>query len=124
MSFSSVVDNSTQQAIYTELKDVGNQVSFGITSAYLSIPVQGQSVSVIDIPKEVANNAYFIEVSEDHPFKHGQKALKIKSGYRDVTVYVPLSSVDELVYVNGSASSASGKIKITSNLTGIYLTQG
>ena len=51
MSFSSVVDNSTQQAIYTELKDVGNQVSFVITSAYLSIPFQGQSVSVIYIPK-------------------------------------------------------------------------
>jgi hypothetical protein len=124
MSFSSVMDNSSRQGIYTEFMDIGNQVSSTITSAYISTPIVGQTVSVIEIPMEVANTAYFIEITEENPYEEGQKALRLQSMHKDVTVYVPLSCVDELVYVNGSASSSSGKIIINSNDSGIYISQG
>jgi hypothetical protein len=124
MSFSSVMDNSSRQGIYTEFMDIGNQVSSTITSAYISTPIEGQTVSVIEIPVEVANTAYFIEITEENPYEEGQKALRLQSMHKDVTVYVPLSCVDELVYVNGSASSSSGKIIINSNDSGIYISQG
>lgn len=124
MSFSSVMDNSSRQGIYTEFMDIGNQVSSTITGAYISTPIEGQTVSVIEIPVEVANTAYFIEITEENPYEEGQKALRLQSMHKDVTVYVPLSCVDELVYVNGSASSSSGKIIINSNDSGIYISQG
>ncbi|MCL7415976.1 MAG: hypothetical protein M8349_07985 [ANME-2 cluster archaeon] len=124
ISFSTVVDHSTQQAIHSELKDIGNQVSFEITNAYLAIPVKGQAVSVMDIPVEAGNNAYFIDITDENSYGTGEKALRLKSVFRDVSVYVPLSSVDELVQVNGSASSSSGKIIITSNRTGVFISQG
>lgn len=124
MSFSSVVDNSSRQGIYTEFTDIGNKVSSAITGAYISTPIEGRTVSVVEIPVKVANTAYFIEISEENPHEEGQKAVRLTSMHKDVTVYVPLSCVDELVYVNGSASSSSGKIMITSNLSGIYISQG
>ena len=124
MSFSSVVDNSSRQGIYTEFTDIGNQVSSAITGAYMSTPIEGQTMSIVEIPVNVANTAYFIEITEDNPYEEGHKAVRLISMHKDVTVYVPLSCVDELVYVNGSASSSSGKIMITSNLSGIYISQG
>ena len=124
MSFSSVVDNSSRQGIYTEFTDIGNQISSAITGAYMSTPIEGQTMSIVEIPVNVANTAYFIEITEDNPYEEGQKAVRLISMHKDVTVYVPLSCVDELVYVNGSASSSSGKIMITSNLSGIYISQG
>ena len=124
VSFSSVVDNSTRQAIYSELTDVGNQVSSAITDAYLSNPIQGQFVSVMDIPVQAANSEYFIDVTDEDPYGSGQKTLRLKSRYKDVTVFVPLSSIDELVSINGSVSSSSGKIIITNNRSDILITQG
>jgi len=124
MSFSSIVDNSSRQGIYTEFIDIGNQVSSTITCAYISTPIEGQTVSVVEIPLEVANTAYFIEITEENPYEDGQKAIMLQSIHKDMTVYVPLSSVDELVYINGSAYSSSGKIIINSNHSGIYISQG
>ncbi|MCL7476012.1 MAG: hypothetical protein M8352_08235 [ANME-2 cluster archaeon] len=124
LSFSSVVDNSTRQAVYSELSDVGNQISSGITDAYLSNPVQGKFVSVMDIPVLSANSEYFIDVTDEDPYGSGQKTLRLTSRYRDVTVFVPLSSIDELVSVHGSVSSSSGKIIITNNRSDILITQG
>lgn len=124
MSFSSVMDNSSRQGIYTEFIDIGNQISSAITGAYISTPIAGQTVSVVEIPVDVANTGYFIEITEENPYEEGQKAVRLQSMHKDVTVYVPLSCVDELVYVNGSASSSSGKIIINSNDSGIYISQG
>ncbi|MCL7412100.1 MAG: hypothetical protein M8353_00580 [ANME-2 cluster archaeon] len=124
LSFSSVVDNSTRQAVYSELTDIGNQVSSGITDAYLSNPVQGQFISVMDIPVQAANSEYFIEVTDEDPYGSGQRTLRLTSGFKDVTVFVPLSSIDELVNVHGSISSSSGKITITNNRSDIFITQG
>ncbi|MBW6517931.1 MAG: hypothetical protein K0A89_05460 [ANME-2 cluster archaeon] len=122
LSFSSVVDNSTRQALYSELTDVGNQISSGITDAYLSNPVEGQFISVMDIPVLVANNEYFIDITDEDPYGSGQKTLRLKSRFREVTVFVPLNSIDELVTINGSVSSSSGKIIITNNRSDILLT--
>lgn len=124
VSFSSVVDNSTRQVVYSELTDIGNQVSSGITDAYLSNPIQGQFTSVMDIPVQAANSEYFIDVTDEDPYGSGQKTLRLTSRYKDVSVFVPLNSIDELVFVHGSVSSSSGKILITNNRSDIFISQG
>lgn len=126
MALNSTIESSSRQAIYIELTDVGNVISSAITNTYLTAPVDGINTLTVEVPIEIAGTGYFMEISDenDNPFEQGVKALKLMSVRKGVTVYVPLNSVDVLVDINGSASSASGKIAIMSNNTGITISQG
>ena len=124
LTFGTVIDNSSRQAIYTEFTDIGNDVSLAITHIYLSTPVNGRVNTTLNIPTEVAGSGYFIEISEDNPHEQDKMALKLTSIHKDVTVYIPLNSVDKVANINGSASSASGEIIISRNITAITLYQG
>ena len=124
MTFNSVVDSSSRQAIYIELTDTGNLISSAITNTYLTTPTDGVNSISLDIPAEIAGTGYFVEISDDDPFKIDNKVLKLTSMRKSVTAYVPLNSVDALIEINGSASSASGKILIVSNTSEITISQG
>jgi len=124
LTFNSVVDSSSRQAIYIELTDTGNLISSAITNSYLTTPVDGANSISLDVPAEIAGTGYFVEISDDDPFKVGNRVLKLTSMQKSVTAYVPLNSVDALIEINGSASSASGKILIVSNTSEITISQG
>jgi len=124
LTFNSVVDNSSRQAIYIELTDTGNLISSAITNTYLTTPVDGANSISLDVPAEIAGTGYFVEISDDDPFEVDNKVLKLTSMQKSVTAYVPLNSVDALIEINGSASSASGKILIVSNTSEITISQG
>ncbi|MCD4814964.1 MAG: hypothetical protein K8R06_01030 [Methanosarcinales archaeon] len=124
LTFNSVVDSSSRQAIYIELTDTGNLISSAITNAYLTTPVDGTNSISLDVPTEIAGTGYFVEISDDDPFEVDNKVLKLTSMQKSVTAYVPLNSVDALIEINGSASSASGKILIVSNTSEITISQG
>lgn len=124
LTFNSVVDNTSRQAIYIELTDTGNLISSAITNTYLTTPVDGANRIFLDIPAEIAGTGYFVEISDDDPFEVGNKVLKLTSMRKSVTTYVPLNSIDALIEINGSASSASGKILIESNTSDIMISQG
>lgn len=124
LTFNSVVDSSSRQAIYIELTDTGNLISSAITNSYLTTPVDGANSISLDVPAEIAGTGYFVEISDDDPFEVDNKVLKLTSMQKSVTAYVPLNSVDALIEINGSASSASGKILIVSNTSEITISQG
>lgn len=124
LTFNSVVDSSSRQAIYIELTDTGNLISSAITNSYLTTPVDGVNSISLDVPAEIAGTGYFVEISDDDPFEVDNKVLKLTSMRKSVTAYVPLNSVDALIEINGSASSASGKILIVSNTSEITISQG
>ncbi len=124
MTFNSVVDSSSRQAIYIELTDTGNLISSAITNTYLTTPTDGVNSISLDIPAEIAGTGYFVEISDDDPFGVDNKVLKLTSMRKSVTAYVPLNSVDALIEINGSASSDSGKILIISNTSEITISQG
>jgi hypothetical protein len=124
MTFNSVVDSSSRQAIYIELTDTGNLISSAITNTYLTTPTDGVNSISLDIPAEIAGTGYFVEISDDDPFKIDNKVLKLTSMRKSVTAYVPLNSVDALIKINGSALSDSGKILIISNTSEITISQG
>lgn len=124
LTFNSVVDSSSRQAIYIELTDTGNLISSAITNTYLTTPVDGANSISLDVPAEIAGTGYFVEISDDDPFEVDNKVLKLTSMRKSVTAYVPLNSVDALIEINGSASSASGKILIVSNTSEITISQG
>ncbi|MCD4766855.1 MAG: hypothetical protein K8R34_10130 [Methanosarcinales archaeon] len=124
MTFNSVVDSSSRQAIYIELTDTGNLISSAITNTYLTTPTDGVNSISLDIPAEIAGTGYFVEISDDDPFKIDNKVLKLTSMRKSVTAYVPLNSVDALIEINGSALSDSGKILIISNTSEITISQG
>jgi len=124
LTFNSVVDSSSRQAIYIELTDTGNLISSAITNSYLTTPVDGANSISLDVPAEIAGTGYFVEISDDDPFEVGNKVLKLTSMQKSVTAYVPLNSVDALIEINGSASSVSGKILIVSNTSEITISQG
>ncbi|KAF5419563.1 MAG: hypothetical protein C5S44_10675 [Candidatus Methanocomedens sp.] len=124
LTFNSVVDSSSRQAIYIELTDTGNLISSAITNSYLTTPVDGVNSISLDVPAEIAGTGYFVEISDDDPFEVDNKVLKLTSMQKSVTAYVPLNSVDALIEINGSASSASGKILIVSNTSEITISQG
>jgi len=124
LTFNSVVDSSSRQAIYIELTDTGNLISSAITNSYLTTPVDGANSISLDVPAEIAGTDYFVEISDDDPFEVDNKVLKLTSMQKSVTAYVPLNSVDALIEINGSASSASGKILIVSNTSEITISQG
>ena len=124
LTFNSVVDNSSRQAIYIELTDTGNLISSAITNTYLTTPVDGTNSISLDVPAEIAGTGYFVEISDDDPFEVDNKVLKLTSMQKSVTAYIPLNSVDALIEINGSASSASGKILIVSNTSEITISQG
>ena len=124
LTFNSVVDSSSRQAIYIELTDTGNLISSAITNTYLTTPVDGANRIFLDVPAEIAGTGYFVEISDDDPFEVGNKVLKLTSMRKSVTTYVPLNSIDALIEINGSASSASGKILIESNTSEITISQG
>jgi hypothetical protein len=124
LTFNSVVDNSSRQAIYIELTDTGNLISSAITNTYLTTPVDGANSISLDVPAEIAGTGYFVEISDDDPFEVDNKVLKLTSMRKSVTTYVPLNSVDALIEINGFASSASGKILIVSNTSEITISQG
>ena len=124
LTFNSVVDNSSRQAIYIELTDTGNLISSAITNAYLTTPTVGANSISLDVPAEIAGTGYFVEISDDDPFEVGNKVLKLTSMRKSVTTYVPLNSIDALIEINGSASSASGKILIVSSRSEIIISQG
>jgi len=124
MTFNSVVDSSSRQAIYIELTDTGNLISSAITNTYLTTPTDGVNSISLDIPAEIAGTGYFVEISDDDPFKIDNKVLKLTSMRKSVTAYVPLNSVDVLIEINGSALSDSGKILIISNTSEITISQG
>jgi len=121
LTFNSVVDSSSRQAIYIELTDTGNLISSAITNSYLTTPVDGANSISLDVPAEIAGTGYFVEISDDDPFEVGNKVLKLTSMQKSVTAYVPLNSVDALIEINGSASSVSGKILIESNTSEITI---
>ncbi len=124
LTFNSVVDSSSRQAIYIELTDTGNLISSAITNSYLTTPVDGANSISLDVPAEIAGTGYFVEISDDDPFEVDNKVLKLTSMQKSVTAYVPLNSVDALIEINGLASSASGKILIVSNTSEITISQG
>jgi len=124
MTFNSVVDSSSRQAIYIELTDTGNLISSAITNTYLTTPTDGVNSISLNIPAEIAGTGYFVEISDDDPFKIDNKVLKLTSMRKSVTAYVPLNSVDALIEINGSALSDSGKILIISNTSEITISQG
>ncbi|MBC2698019.1 MAG: hypothetical protein HF976_11785 [ANME-2 cluster archaeon] len=124
MTFNSVVDSSSRQAIYIELTDTGNLISSAITNTYLTTPTDGANSISLDIPAEIAGTGYFVEISDNDPFKIDNKVLKLTSMRKSVTAYVPLNSVDALIEINGSALSDSGKILIISNTSEITISQG
>lgn len=124
VSFTSIIDQSSSEAIYIEFTDIGNDISSTITQTYLSIPVNGKVSRTISVPTEVAGTGYIIEISDDNPHEQEKKALKLSSIYDDITVYVPLNNVDLVADINGSASSASGRIMIMGDVSGIILSQG
>ncbi|MCD4842039.1 MAG: hypothetical protein K8R08_08595 [Methanosarcinales archaeon] len=124
LTFNSVVDNSSRQAIYIELTDTGNLISSAITNTYLTTPVDGANSISLDVPAEIAGTGYFVEISDDDPFEVDNKVLKLTSMRKSVTAYIPLNSVDALIEINGFASSASGKILIVSNTSEITISQG
>jgi len=124
LTFNSVVDSSSRQAIYIELTDTGNLISSAITNTYLTTPVDGANSISLDVPAEIAGTGYFVEISDDDPFEVDNKVLKLTSMRKSVTAYVPLNSVDALIEINGFASSASGKILIVSNTSEITISQG
>lgn len=124
LTLNSVVDSSSKQAIYIELTDTGNLISSAITNNYLTTPVNGANSISLDVPAEIAGTGYSVEISDDNPFEVGNKVLKLTSVRNSVTAYVPLNSVDALIEINGSASSASGKILIVSNTSAITISQG
>ena len=124
MTFNSVVDSSSRQAIYIELTDTGNLISSAITNTYLTTPTDGVNSISLDIPAEIAGTGYFVEISDDDPFEVDNKVLKLTSMRKSVTAYVPLNSVDALIEINGSALSDSGKILIISNTSEITISQG
>ncbi len=124
MTFNSVVDSSSRQAIYIELTDTGNLISSAITNTYLTTPIDGVNSISLDIPAEIAGTGYFVEISDDDPFGVDNKVLKLTSMRKSVTAYVPLNSVDALIEINGSAPSDSGKILIISNTSEITISQG
>ncbi|MCD4810940.1 MAG: hypothetical protein K8R17_13725 [Methanosarcinales archaeon] len=124
LTFNSVVDSSSRQAIYIELTDTGNLISSAITNTYLTTPTDGVNSISLDIPAEIAGTGYFVEISDDDPFKIDNKVLKLTSMRKSVTAYVPLNSVDALIEINGSALSDSGKILIISNTSEITISQG
>lgn len=124
LTFNSVVDSSSRQAIYIELTDTGNLISSAITNTYLTTPVDGTNSISLDVPAEIAGTGYFVEISDDDPFEVDNKVLKLTSMQKSVTAYIPLNSVDALIEINGSASSASGKILIVSNTSEITISQG
>ena len=86
----------------------------------------GINSMTMDIPTQIAGTGYFIEISDEseNPFETNVSALKLTSIRKSVSVFVPLNSVEQLIEINGTVSSASGKIKITSNTTTILLNQG
>ena len=124
VTFNSVVDSSSRQAIYIELTDTGNLISSAITNTYLTTPTDGENSISLDIPAEIAGTCYFVEISDDDPFEVDNKVLKLTSMRKSVTAYVPLNSVDALIEINGSALSDSGKILIISNTSEITISQG
>jgi hypothetical protein len=124
LTFNSVVDSSSRQATYIELTDTGNLISSAITNTYLTTPVDGTNSISLDVPAEIAGTGYFVEISDDDPFEVDNKVLKLTSMQKSVTAYIPLNSVDALIEINGSASSASGKILIVSNTSEITISQG
>lgn len=124
LTFNSVVDSSSRQAIYIELTDTGNLISSAITNSYLTTPVDGANSISLDVPAEIAGTGYFVEISDDDPFEVDNKVLKLTSMQKSVTAYIPLNSVDALIEINGFASSASGKILIVSNTSEITISQG
>ena len=124
LTFNSVVDSSSREAIYIELTDTGNLISSAITNTYLTTPVDGTNNIYIDVPAEIAGTGYFVEISDDNPFEVGNKVLKLTSMRKSVTTYVPLNSIDALIEINGSTSSSSGKIMIVSNTSDITISQG
>lgn len=124
LTFNSAVDSASKQAIYIELTNTGNLMSSAITNTYLTTPDDGVNSILLDIPAEIAGTDYFIEISDDDPFHVGNKVLKLTSMQKSVTAYIPLNSVDALIKINGSASSASGKILIVSNTSEITISQG
>lgn len=124
LTFNSAVDSASKQAIYIELTNTGNLMSSAITNTYLTTPDDGVNSILLDIPAEIAGTGYFIEISDDDPFYVGNKVIKLTSMRKSVTAYIPLNSVDALIEINGSASSASGKILIVSNTSEITISQG
>jgi hypothetical protein len=124
LTFNSAVDSASKQAIYIELTDTGNLISSAITNTYLTTPADGVNRIFLNIPAEIAGTDYFIEISDDDPFDVGNRVLKLTSMRKSVTAYIPLNSVDDLIEINGSASSASGKILIVSNPSEITISQG
>jgi len=126
LAFNVVIDQSSGQAIQIEMTDVGNEISSVITKSYLTSPTMGINSLTMDIPTQIAGTGYFIEISDEseNPFETNVSALKLTSIRKSVSVFVPLNSVEQLIEINGTVSSASGKIKITSNTTTILLNQG
>ncbi|TFH38599.1 MAG: hypothetical protein E4G94_12080 [ANME-2 cluster archaeon] len=126
LTFNTVIDQSSSQAIKIEMTDVGNEISSVITKSYLTSPTTGINSLTMDIPTHIAGTGYFIEISDENenPFETNIRALKLTSMRKSFSVFVPLNSVEQLIEVNGTVSSASGKIKITSNTTTILLNQG
>lgn len=125
LTLNSAVDSSSRQAIYIELTDTGNLISSAITNIYVTTPCNGVNIISLDVPDEIAGTGYFVEVSGtgENPYEDN-KALKLTSMRKSVTTYVPLNSIDALIKINGSASSSSGKILITSNTSEITISQG
>lgn len=125
LAFNSVIDRSSQQAIQIELTDVGNEISSVITQSYLIAPTSGTNNLKMNIPTQIAGTGYFIEIANgsENPFE-SVNALKLTSMRKSVTTYVPLNSIEQLIEVNGTVSSASGKLIIISNISTIILNQG
>lgn len=122
--FNSVVDQTSKQAIQIEMTDVGNEISSAITQSYLTAPVAGTNNLTMDIPAQIAGTGYFIEISDENPFEVNASALKLTSMQKSVTAYVPLHSIDKLILINGTVSSASGRLSIESNISAIILKPG
>ena len=125
LAFNTVIDQSSRQAIYIEMTDVGNEISSVITKSYLAAPTSGTNNLTMKIPTQIAGTGYFIEIAngDENPFED-VNALKLTSMRKTVTTYIPLNSVEQLIEVNGTVSSASGKLIITSNISTIILKQG
>ena len=122
IAFNMVIDQSSSQAIQIEMTDVGNEISSVITKTYLTGPIDGTSSLTMDIPTYIAGSGYFIEIANgtENPFE-SVSALKLTSMRKSVTTYVPLNSVEKLIVVNGTVSSASGKIHFIANTSTIIL---
>ena len=125
IAFNMAIDQSSSQAIQIEMTDVGNEISSVISQLYLTGPINGTSSMTLDIPTHIAGTGYYIEIANgtENPFE-SVSALKLTSMKKSVTTYVPLNSVEKLININGTVSSASGKIHIAGNISTIILNQG